>query len=118
MIATIEKLFEKSPIGSVIVRNACVFNPELITSSNDELNMINKLKILVSHLIKLNLIHPQYGNRVVLQCKSFLQNEAKLYHEKFNSFEKSKDRLDEFFLLLHLKCTKIMKSYHQLSKSY
>ena len=74
MIATTEKLLEKSPIGSVIVRNACVFNPEFITSSNDESNLINKLKILVSHLIKKNWIDLQYGDRVVLQYKSFLQN--------------------------------------------
>ena len=56
VIANIEKVLEKSPICSVIVRNAFVFNPEFITSSNDELNLINKLKILVSHLIKQNWI--------------------------------------------------------------
>ena len=33
VIATIERLLEKSPIGFVIVRNACVFNPEFIASS-------------------------------------------------------------------------------------
>ena len=51
VIGTIEKLLDKSPIGSVIVRNARVFSPEFITS-NDESNLINKLTILVSHLIK------------------------------------------------------------------
>ena len=66
VIATIEKLLAKSRTGSVIVRNACVFSPEFITSSNDESNLINKLKILVSHLIKQNWIDPQYGDRVVL----------------------------------------------------
>ena len=30
MIATIEKLLVKSRTGSVIVRNACVFNPDII----------------------------------------------------------------------------------------
>ena len=45
VIATIEKLLEKSPVGSVIVRNACVFNSEFIASSNDESNLINTLKI-------------------------------------------------------------------------
>ena len=54
VIATIEKLFEKAPIGSVIVRNTCVFNSEFITSSNDESNLINKLKILVNHMVKEN----------------------------------------------------------------
>ena len=81
MISTIEKLLEKSPTGSLIVRNACVFNPQFITSSNDEINLINKLKTLVSQLIKQNWIDwidPQYGERVVLQYKSFLQNEVKM----------------------------------------
>ena len=54
VIATTKNLLEKSPIGYVIVRNPCVFNPEFITSSNDESNLINTLKILVSHLIKQN----------------------------------------------------------------
>ena len=35
VIATIEN----RPIGSVIVRNACVFNREFITLSNDESNL-------------------------------------------------------------------------------
>ena len=78
MISTIEKLLEKSPIGSLIVRNACVFNPQFITSSNDESNLINNLKTLVSQLIKQNWIDPQYGERVVLQYRSFLQNEVKM----------------------------------------
>ena len=86
MIAAIQKLLVKSPIDSVIVRNVCVFHLEFIRSSNDELNLINKLKILVSHLIKHNWIDPQYGDRVVLQYKSFLQNEVKLHHEKFQLF--------------------------------
>ena len=107
MITTAEKLLEKSPIGSVIVRNACVFNPEFITSSNDESNLINKLKILVSHLIKQNWIDPQYGDRVVLQYKSVLQNEVKLHHEKFNPFERSKYRLDESFSFYILSAQKL-----------
>ena len=61
VMATIEKLLQKSPTGSVIVRNACVYNPEFITSSNDESNLITKLQILVSHLIKQNWIDLQYG---------------------------------------------------------
>ena len=58
-----------------------VFNPQFITSSNDESNLINKLKTLVSQLIKQNWIDwidPQYGERVVLQYRSFLQNEVKM----------------------------------------
>ena len=46
MSASIEKLLGKSPIGSAIVRNACVFNPEFITSSNDESNLINKFSLV------------------------------------------------------------------------
>ena len=78
MISTIEKLLEKSPTGSLIVRNACVFNPQFITSSNDESNLINNLKTLVSQLIKQNWIDPQYGERAALQYRSFLQNEVKM----------------------------------------
>ena len=44
VMATIEKLLQKSPTGSVIVRNACFYNPEFITSSNDESNLITNSK--------------------------------------------------------------------------
>ena len=110
VVAIIKKLLEKSPIGSVIVRNACVFNPEFITSSNDESNLINKLKVLVSHLIKQNWIHPQYGDRVVLQYKSFLQNEVKLHHEKFNSYKEVKIVLMSFFSTFE-----VHKNFEELS---
>ena len=110
MIATILKLLEKNPIGSVIVKNACVLNPGFITSSNDESNLINELKILISHLIKQNWVDPQYGDRVVLQYKSFLQNEVQLHCEKLNSFERSKDHLDEFFFSK----SEVHKNYEEL----
>ena len=110
MIATILKLLEKNPIGSVIVKNACVLNPGFITSSNDESNLINELKILISHLIKQNWVDPQYGDRVVLQYKSFLQNEVQLHCEKLNSFERSKDHLDEFFFFFF----EVHKNYEEL----
>ena len=66
-------------------------------------------------MIKQNWIDPKYGERVVLQYKSFLQDEVKLYHEKFNSFERSKDRLDKIFFSTF----EVHKNYENLSvKSY
>ena len=47
----------------------------------------------------------------MLQYKSFLQNEVKLHHEKLNSFERSKDRLDEFFF----STLEVHKYYKELS---
>ena len=82
-----------------------------MTSSNYESNLIKKLKILVSHLIRQNWIDSQYEDRVVLQYKSFLQNEVKLHHEKLNSFERSKDHLDEFFFSTN----EMYRNYEELS---
>ena len=110
VMATIEQLLERSPTGSVLVRNACVFNPEFITSANDESNLINKLKILVSHSIKHNWIDPQYGDRVVLQYKSFLQNELKLHHEKLTLLKEVKIVLMSFFSTFE-----VHKNYEELS---
>ena len=47
----------------------------------------------------------------MLQYKSFLQNEVKLDHKKFNSFERSKDCLDEFFFSTF----EVHKNYEELS---
>ena len=47
----------------------------------------------------------------MLQYKSVLQNEEKLHHEKFNSFERSKYRLDEFFFSTF----EVHKNYEELS---
>ena len=110
VITIMEKLCVNSPIGSVIVRNAPVFNPEVILKSSDA-DLIKKVKSLVSHLIKLEWIDAQYGDKVVSQYRLFLQNEAKLHHKTFKSFNRSENHLDEFFFS---KCV-VHKIYKELS---
>ena len=43
VIAILKKMFEKSPIGSVVVRNASVFNPDSIFVTKKE-DLLKKIK--------------------------------------------------------------------------
>ena len=90
--ATALKLFEKIPVVSKIVRNASIFNPHLMATSEKKYLFI-RVQTLVSHLVTIERIDAQCGDKVVAQYKSFLEENA----EKFKSFKRNETRLDEFF---------------------
>ena len=55
LIISLEKLFEKSPLGSALVCNSVVFDPVVIaTTLYKELK--SKLEKLLKHLIQLNIV--------------------------------------------------------------
>lgn len=76
-IIVANKLVEKSPIGSVVVRNASVLDPKVILNLTNE-SFINKMQHLITHIITLSWIDSQYGYKVILQYRLFLENEKKI----------------------------------------
>ena len=81
VVATIDKIMERSPVGSIIVRNANVFGPKTIIELKD-LELINRFKVLTSHLISLKWFDGPYGDKVMGQYR-LLENEVKDKKEKF-----------------------------------
>ena len=54
VVAILKKMLEKSPIGSVVVRNASVFNPDSISVTKEDL--LKNLKHLQQHFFKIRFL--------------------------------------------------------------
>ena len=94
---------ERSPVGSIIVRNANVFDPKTIIELKD-LELINRLKVLTSHLISLKWFDGPYGDKVMGQYR-LLENEVKDKKEKFQKYKREDCSVDDFFFFRYVKWT-------------
>lgn len=94
--SAIAKIFERCPIGSVVVRNSRVFDPNVMVNSSHE-QLQSMIKSLLGHFLKLKLIAANFADNVMIQHNDLLRHELKLYNDKFIGFDKKKDRLDNFF---------------------
>ena len=93
---TVGKIFERFPVGSVVVCTANAFDPaKMITKSSDLLH--GKVKSLLMKLLNLKILTPSSCGKGLMEYKDFLRDDVKKFNDKFVSFDKKKNRLDEFF---------------------
>ena len=114
VIATVHKILEKSPIGSIVVRNALVFDPTTIicvTDTSDMDILIKKMKALLSHMIHLKVYEESFSDKVLNQYRDFLDNELKINLQKFKDFKKEDTLIVDFFFSI----IQIDKKYTELS---
>ena len=90
--ATLKKIFERSPIGSVVLRNSNIFNHIVMANTTEVLR--SQFKVLLTHFIKLKIMPASDENKSMPQFSDF--NELKLNDDKFCNFERNKVRLDHF----------------------
>ena len=83
----IKKLFEKSPYEYNVM-----FDPQVLFNENASV-LQNKLKRLLTHLMKLKILTTVQCDKITEQFINFNDSELKLYAQKFRYF---KD-LDEFY---------------------
>ena len=104
-----EKMFEKSTLGSSIVKDANIFKQDLQLELSKE-KLINHLKVLLKHFMTLNVCNPTQWDQPLTDFSMFHQNE--LQHAKLDGskFEKGKDGLDAF----HVKELQVLP-YKELS---
>ena len=93
--ATLKKIFERSPIGSVVVRNSNIFNPIVMANTTEVLR--SQFKVLLTHFIKLKIMPASDGDKSMSQFSDFIGHELKLNDDKFRNFDRNKVRLDDFF---------------------
>ena len=66
-----EKILERSPLGSVIVRSASVFDPrDILMISTEEAE--KKMKSILNHLINLKQVAPVFSDKALSQFNDFL----------------------------------------------
>ena len=68
LVATAKKLFERSPLSSIIVKNARCLPPKYFDSNN----AVESLKSLQKHLTILKVLPSSTGDKVLLQFLSLL----------------------------------------------
>ena len=91
IVGLMEEIFERCPLGSVVIRNADAFDPNyMLNESSATVN--TKLQKLLHHFISLNIINTTTAQKTLKQYMDILRNEK----EKLFSFEASQ-KLDEFF---------------------
>ena len=96
IIATLQKLFERSPLWSNILCSASVLDPsKTISMSRDKLHQ--KLKMLLKYLVDLNVTSPQSCDKTPSECMSFVDDDLPKLRLEFEKFSPEKDRLDKFF---------------------
>ena len=90
VVAILKKMLEKSPIGSVVVRNASVFNPDSISVTKEDL--LKHLKRLQQHFVKIKVLTASHADKAFIQCGVFRKNDMKLVNK-----DDDINRLDDFY---------------------
>ena len=92
----VSRLFEKSPLGSVVVRNADAFDPNVI--ANLEVHELQKrVKQILMHLLKLKILTASQSDKALDQSSSFYEQVKKMHLDELKLFNAAKTDLDDFF---------------------
>ena len=92
----VKKLFHKSPLEYNVVRNSVIFDPQVLVNENASV-LQNKVKRLLTHLIKLKILTSVQCDKITKQFTNFTDSQLKLYAEKFRCFDSSTKYLNEFY---------------------
>ena len=94
LVNLVEKILERSPLGSVI-RNASVLDPrDILMISTEEAE--KKMKSILNHLINSKQVGPVFSDKALSKFTDFL-TESKVCQDMFIEFNKESDRLDDFY---------------------
>ena len=79
-----------------VIRNSVLFDPQVLVDENASV-LQNKLKRLLTHLIKLKILTSAQYDKITEYFTDFTDSQLKLYAEKFCCFESSSKDLDELY---------------------
>ena len=96
MLAMVEKLQNRNPLSTSIVRNAVCLNLMSITSLKED-TLCRQMKHLKTKLVSLKKISSSNGDKALQQYREFLSEFVLLNKEKIRSYDRKNRRLDEFF---------------------
>ena len=90
-----QAILEKSPLHSVVVKNANVFDPKsIITLPADSLR--RNTKSLLRYIVSLKIISTSIAEKALSQYSNLILTKLQLDADKFRSFNSGKERLDDF----------------------
>ena len=97
IIAIFEKIFEKSILGSSLVRAAPIFNPDLVLELSKQ-KLIDRLKVLLKHSMIFNICSATQCDQVLADFSTFYQNELKNAKLNGSKFKNDNDCLDDIYV--------------------
>ena len=96
IISFLSKLFERIPLGSVIVRCSSIFNPaNLFVNELD--NFKRKMKKLLNSFVESNIMTASKCDYAISQFFDVVNNDLKKSSVDFHNFRKVTDRFDVFY---------------------
>ena len=95
LISLVRKLLTKTPLTSVVVRSASIFDPSIIISTSVD-KIEPNLKKLLHHLLSLKIVTAKKSNKIYQEFTPF-HKDVKSQRDKFEAFSKSEDSLDTFY---------------------
>ena len=94
----VSKPFERTPLTSIVVRSASIFDPKtFIAYNSDKVEKI--LEKLLHHLMGLHRINASTCNKIVLQLDLF-HKEVESCSDKFTKYDRHEEPLDSFYFTL------------------
>ena len=95
IVTIFNKVSERNPMATIIVRSAEVFDPKtILRTESGELR--RKVKNHIQKLVSLKIIDFKTGDGALTQYSNFLENEVTQSKELFLSFNRN-CRFDDFF---------------------
>ena len=90
------KFFDRSRLGSIIVRNADAINPKVIADLEAHL-LQRKMNQILWHLLKLNILSSKDPDKAFEQDSSLLEQVNKMHLNELMLFDATKSDLDFFY---------------------
>ena len=110
LVSMLQKIFERSPLQSAVVRSSHIFDPKVMVSYSAS-GSEKCLKGLLHQLMSLSILQPTFCDKVRENFHNFLTENLVLHKEKFISFDRATKRLDDFYF----NSTVNVKKYPELS---
>ena len=92
----LEKIFERSPVTSPILRQAALFDPENLASVPKE-TLTRSFKGLLGEFVELKIISTSQGDKALQEFSSFYDEERVVHLRALKDFSEKEQRLDTFF---------------------
>ena len=93
IVSMLTKLFERSPMTSILLTSASIFDPMVLHDFSKE-KVLSKRKMLLKCLIDLGVLSPQPCDEAILQFNQFY---SEIMNKDFEEFSQESCRLDEIY---------------------
>ena len=95
-VSMLQKIFERSPLQSAVVRSPHIFDPKVMVSYSASGSEIC-LNGLLHQLMSFSILQPTFCDKVRESFHNVLTEDLVLHKEKFISYDRATQRLDDFY---------------------